>query len=115
MVWLPQFLFSPDVLDDAYLIGRWSLLAGALALVALVVERLRGAPPWAATALLALAWAGVVLGKLLGTGESPYRWLLYAATVLALAGCAVPAARPGAVRVAVGLVVLTGIGLLTLA
>jgi hypothetical protein len=88
VVWLDVYLLSTEDASAEYVVGRYSLLLGAASVVALVVERLRHLTPWAALA----------------------------GTVLALAAAGMPGAhRPGAARVAVLLVVTTGVGLLGLA
>lgn len=115
LVWLPQFLFAPQEEDAAYLIGRWSLLAGGVGVVALVAERVKGVREWAAAMLVGVAWVGVLLGKVLASGEQAYRWLILSAAVVALLACALPMLRSSAARVFIALGVLAGLGQLTLA
>ena len=116
VVWLDVYLLSAEDASAEYVIGRYSLLLGAASAVALVVERLRHLTPWAALAGTALAWLGVVLGKVLDTGGTAYPWIIAGAAVLAVAAAGMPGAhRPGAARVAALLAVTTGVGLLGLA
>jgi uncharacterized membrane protein HdeD (DUF308 family) len=116
VVWLDVYLLSTEDASAEYVVGRYSLLLGAASVVALVVERLRHLTPWAALAGTVLAWLGVVLGKVLDTGATAYPWIIAGAAVLALAAAGMPGVhRSGAARVAVLLVVTTGVGLLGLA
>lgn len=116
VVWLSVYLFSPQEESAEYVIGRYSLLLGAGAAVVLVLERVRGQLLVAAAAATALAWVGVVLGKLLGSGEGAYPWIIAAAAVVAILAAGMPGAhRSAAVRTAVVLAVVSGVGLLGLA
>ena len=116
VVWLDVFLLSPQEETADYVIGRWSLLLAAAGFVALVVERVRGALPWAALACAALAWVGVVLGRALGAGESAYPWLVAVAAVVAAAAAGMPAShRRACLRVALVLGVVGLVGLVGLA
>ncbi len=69
IVWLDVYFLATDDASAEYLVGRYSLLLGAAAAVMLVIERLRRLTPWAALSATVLAWVGVVLGKVLDTGD----------------------------------------------
>ena len=116
VVWIDVYLLSTEDASAEYVVGRYSLLLGAASAVTLVVEKLRRQTPWAALSGTALAWVGVVLGKVLDIGATAYPWMIAGAAVLALAAAGMPGAhRPGAVRTAALLAVTTGVGLLGLA
>lgn len=116
LVWLDVYLLATDDASAEYIVGRYSLLLGAASAVALVVERLRRLAPWAALSATALAWLGVVLGKVLDTGASAYPWVIAGAAVVAAVTAGMPGAhRSAALRTAVLLAVTTGVGLLGLA
>ncbi|KGN35468.1 hypothetical protein N803_06250 [Knoellia subterranea KCTC 19937] len=116
VVWLGTYLYRPEEGGVEYTIGRYSLLLGAAAAVALVVERVRGQAPWAAAAATTLAWVAVLLGKVVGAGDRAFPWVIAACAVVALAGAGMPGAhRRAAVRVGVVLAVVSGVGLLGLA
>lgn len=116
VVWLDVYLLGTDDASAEYLVGRYALLLGAASAVTLVVERLRGLAPWAALSATALAWLGVVLGKVLDTGASAYPWVIAGAAVVAAVTAGMPGAhRSAALRTAVLLAVTTGVGLLGLA
>ncbi len=116
VVWLDVYLLATEDASAQYVVGRYSLLLGVAAAVALVVERLRRETPWAALAGTGLAWLGVVLGKVLDTGASAYPWVIAGAAVVAAVTVGMPGAhRAAAVRTAVLLAVTTGVGLLGLA
>lgn len=116
-VWVDVYLFSPQEEDAAYVIGRYSLLVGAGAAVLLVLERIRGRAPWGALSCALVAYVGVFLGRVLGSGEALYPWVIAAAAVVA-GGSAV--GMPGPHRRAAGgaavtLAIVWGVGLLGLA
>lgn len=117
VVWLDVYLLAPREEGAEYVVGRYSLLLGAGSALALVVERVRGQEPWAAFVGALLAWVGVLLGRVLGAGEGLYPWLLVAAAGLAaVAAVGMPGAhRAAALRTAVVLAVVSGVGLLGLA
>ena len=116
VVWLDVYLLATDDASAQYLVGRYSLLLGAAAAVMLVIERLRRLTAWAALSATALAWLGVVLGRVLDTGASAYPWVIAGAAVVAAVTAGMPGPhRAAAVRTAVLLAVTTGIGLLGLA
>ena len=116
VVWIDVYLLTIEDASAEYVVGRYSLLLGAVSAVALVVERLRHLTPWAALAGTTLAWLGVVLGMVLDTGATAFPWVIAGAAALAVAACGMPGAhRPGAARAAVLLAVTTVIGLLGLA
>ena len=116
VVWLDVYLLATDDASAEYLVGRYSLLLGVAAAVMLVIERLRRLTAWAALSATALAWLGVVLGRVLETGASAYPWVIAGAAVVAAVTAGMPGPHRGAsVRTAVLLAVTTGIGLLGLA
>lgn len=116
IMWLDVYLLSAEDASAEYVVGRYSLLLGAISAVALVVERVRHLTPWAALVGTALTWLGVVLGKVLDLGATAYPWVVAGAAVLAVAAAGMPGThRPGAARAAALLAITTGVGLLGLA